>query len=64
MLKDKKLGVAEEVGDVEYGLVAAGQVNSRINSIKTVEEVIEDTIRGGTEIIKRMNLLYANQATS
>ena len=64
VLKDKKLVVAEEVGDVEHGLVAAGQVSSRINSIKTVEGIIEDTVREGTEIIKRLNMLCANQATS
>ena len=62
VLKDKKLVVAEEVGDVEHGLVAAGQVSSRINSIKTVEGIIEDTVWEGTEIIKRLNMLCANQA--
>ena len=45
---------AEEEGDTENALVAAGQASSRINSIQTVKEVIESMVDGAGKIIKEL----------
>ena len=55
VMADKKLVMAEQEGDLDRGEVGAGQVSSRINEIKTVNEVIEGIIEEGQEIIKHLS---------
>ena len=55
VMADKKLVLAEQEGDLDRGEVGAGQVSSRINEIKTVNEVIEGIIEEGQEIIKHLS---------
>ncbi|MDY6973125.1 MAG: nitronate monooxygenase family protein, partial [Thermodesulfobacteriota bacterium] len=47
--------VAQDKGDPR-GLMAAGQVSSRIRDISNVKEVIDSIIRGSAEIIKELQL--------
>ncbi|MGQ9722186.1 MAG: NAD(P)H-dependent flavin oxidoreductase [Candidatus Jordarchaeum sp.] len=54
-LKDEKLWASERDGDVVNGLIGAGQVASRIDSMLSVRDVIESIMHGATDIIKKLN---------
>lgn len=47
--------VAQDKGDLS-GLMAAGQVSSRIRDISTVKEVIDSTMQGAVKIIRELQL--------
>ena len=51
---DDALRLAEDKGDIENGLVGAGQNSSRINEIKTVQEVIDSMTEGAEKIIQEL----------
>ena len=51
---DDALRLAEDKGDIENGLVGAGQNSSRINEIRTVQEVIDSMIEGAEKIIQEL----------
>lgn len=51
-----RLGEREGTGK---GLIAAGQVSSRINSILTVREIIDSMVEGAAEIIHKLQSLVA-----
>jgi len=53
-LRAGKSRTAPIEGDVEWGLVQAGQSLSVINSIKSCEEIINDVIREAQEAISRL----------
>lgn len=52
--KDKKLLLSQRDGDMEYGLVASGQVASRIYDIPSVSEVIEGIMRESAVLVQKM----------
>ncbi len=57
-LVDEWLRKAEKDGDTEKGLIAAGQVSSRINEILSVKEIIENTVKEAEEIIQKLNKIF------
>ncbi len=52
--KDEQLLLSQKDGNMIEGLVASGQVASRINNITSVSEVIEGIMRESTDIIQKM----------
>jgi len=52
--KDEQLLLSQKDGDMERGLVASGQVASRINDVPSVSEVIESIMRESTVLVQKM----------
>ena len=57
-LRAGKSRTAPIEGDVEWGLVQAGQSLSVINSIKSCEEIINDMIREAEEAIRKSVTIF------
>lgn len=51
---DDALRLAEEEGNIENGLVGAGQNSSRINEVKSVQEVMDSMVGGAEHIIREL----------
>ncbi|MFC2033527.1 NAD(P)H-dependent flavin oxidoreductase [Chloroflexota bacterium] len=47
--------LSEDVGDIERGLLLAGMGSQRINSLLTVQEVIDSMVEGAAQIIRKLN---------
>jgi len=52
--KDEQLLLSQKDGNMDMGLVASGQVASRINDIPSVSEVIEGIMRESTDLVQKM----------
>ena len=56
-ITDDAMRMAEEEGDIENGMTGAGQNSSRINEIKSVQEVISDITEDASRIITDVSKL-------
>ena len=47
-------------GEIEEGIALTGQIAGRIDSVRPVAEIIDDTVRGFFETVGRLSSSYAS----
>ncbi len=52
---DDAFKIVQEKGDVERGVLGAGQCCGRVNDLLTVKEVIDSTVEGAAQILRRLH---------